>query len=59
MTEFQKYIQRYLDQIPSDNWLEEMINSGQKPFRFFWFRQRKSLLHTQKENGRSRNYFFI
>ena len=28
MTEFQKYIQRYLDLIPSDNWLEEMKNSG-------------------------------
>ena len=28
MTEFQKYIHRYLDLIPSDNWLEEMINSG-------------------------------
>ena len=28
MTEFQKYIQRYVDLIPSDNWLEEMKNSG-------------------------------
>ena len=28
MTEFQKYIQRYLDLIPSENWFEEMKNSG-------------------------------
>lgn len=28
MTEFQKYIQRYLDLIPSENWLEEMKISG-------------------------------
>ena len=27
MTEFQKYIQRYLDLIPSKNWLEELKNS--------------------------------
>ena len=27
MTEFQKYIQRYLDLIPSENWFEEMKNS--------------------------------
>ena len=35
MTEFQKYIQRYLDQIPSDNWLEEMINSGAETIQIF------------------------
>lgn len=28
MNEFQKYIQRYLDQIPSENWMEELVNSG-------------------------------
>ncbi len=27
MTEFQKYIQRYLDLIPSQNWMEEMAKS--------------------------------
>lgn len=29
MTEFQKYIQRYLDLIPSGNWLQEIKNSGE------------------------------
>ena len=24
MTEFEKYIQRYLDLVPSENWIEEM-----------------------------------
>ncbi len=28
MTEFEKYIQRYLDLIPGENWLEELKNSG-------------------------------
>ncbi len=28
MTEFQKYIQRYLDLIPSENWIEEMKLTG-------------------------------
>lgn len=28
MTEFQKYVQRYLDLIPSENWLEELKISG-------------------------------
>ncbi len=35
MTEFQKYIQRYLDQIPSENWMEEMINSGAETIQIF------------------------
>lgn len=30
MTDFQKYIQRYLDLIPSDNWLEELRKVGEK-----------------------------
>ncbi len=30
MTDFQKYIQRYLDLIPSDNWLEELKSVGDK-----------------------------
>lgn len=30
MTDFQKYIQRYLDQIPSGNWLEQLKISGEK-----------------------------
>ena len=28
MTDFQKYIQRYLDLLPTENWLEEMRISG-------------------------------
>lgn len=28
MTDFQKYIQRYLDLIPSQNWLEELRKTG-------------------------------
>lgn len=30
MTDFQKYIQRYLDQVPAGNWLEELKKSGKK-----------------------------
>ncbi len=35
MTEFQKYIQRYLDLIPSDNWLEELKNSGNQTLEIY------------------------
>ncbi|HMU07101.1 MAG TPA: DNA damage-inducible protein DinB, partial [Kaistella sp.] len=35
MTEFQKYIQRYLDLIPSENWLEEMKISGNKTLEIY------------------------
>lgn len=35
MTDFQKYIQRYLDQIPSPNWMEEMVNSGAETIQIF------------------------
>lgn len=30
MSDFQKYIQRYLDEIPSENWLDELKKSGEK-----------------------------
>ena len=30
MTDFQKYVQRYLDQIPSGDWLTELHTSGEK-----------------------------
>ncbi|MCS3531895.1 DinB family protein [Chryseobacterium sp. JUb7] len=30
MTDFQKYVQRYLDNIPSEDWLEELKISGEK-----------------------------
>ena len=35
MTEFQKYIQRYLDLIPSDNWLEELKDSGDQTLEIY------------------------
>ena len=35
MTEFQKYIQRYLDLIPTENWLEEMKISGDKTLEIY------------------------
>jgi uncharacterized damage-inducible protein DinB len=35
MTEFQKYIQRYLDLIPSENWLEELKISGEKTINLY------------------------
>ncbi|MCI3936924.1 DinB family protein [Chryseobacterium aahli] len=37
MTDFQKYIQRYLDLIPSENWLEELKKSGEKTISLFSF----------------------
>lgn len=35
MTDFQKYIQRYLDLIPSENWLEELKNCGEKTTKIY------------------------
>lgn len=35
MTDFQKYIQRYLDNIPSENWLEELKKSGEKTLEIY------------------------
>ena len=35
MTEFQKYIQRYLDLIPSENWIEEMKISGSETLEIY------------------------
>lgn len=35
MTDFEKYIQRYLNLIPSQNWLEEMLTSGEQTHIFF------------------------
>lgn len=35
MSEFQKYIQRYLDLIPSENWLEELQFVGDKTVSLF------------------------
>lgn len=35
MTDFEKYIQRYLDLIPSDNWLQEMKNATNKTLKIY------------------------
>lgn len=35
MSDFQKYIQRYLDLIPSENWLEELKLIGEKTISLF------------------------
>lgn len=35
MTEFQKYIQRYKDLVPSENWTEEMKISGEKTVNLY------------------------
>ncbi len=35
MNEFQKYIQRYLDLIPSENWLEELRISGLRTIEIY------------------------
>lgn len=35
MTEFQKYIQRYLDLIPSQNWMEEMAKSEAETLQIY------------------------
>lgn len=37
MTDFQKYIQRYLDLIPTQNWLEEMKKTGEKTVSLYSF----------------------
>lgn len=35
MTEFQKYIQRYLDLVPTENWLEELKNSSAQTLEIY------------------------
>lgn len=35
MTDFQKYVQRYLDQIPSEDWLGELRRSGEKTVEIY------------------------
>ncbi|GAA5085822.1 DinB family protein [Chryseobacterium ginsengisoli] len=35
MTDFQKYVQRYLDLIPSENWLEELKKSGENTVEIY------------------------
>ena len=52
MTEFQKYIQRYLDLIPSENWVEEMKISGEKTLEIYdSLTPTRKNTRTQKENG--------
>lgn len=35
MTDFQKYVQRYLDLIPSENWLQELKKSKEKTIKIY------------------------
>jgi uncharacterized damage-inducible protein DinB len=35
MPDFQKYVQRYLDLIPSESWLEELKKSGEKTVEMY------------------------
>ncbi|MCJ8155280.1 DinB family protein [Chryseobacterium sp. SSA4.19] len=35
MTEFQKYVQRYLDLIPSGNWLKELVKTGEETVELY------------------------
>lgn len=35
MTDFQKYVQRYLDEIPEGNWLEELKKSGEETIALY------------------------
>lgn len=35
MTDFQKYIQRYLDLVPSGDWVKELQTSGEKTFAVY------------------------
>lgn len=35
MTDFEKYIQRYLDLIPSADWLQELNNTGEKTIELY------------------------
>ena len=35
MTDFQKYVQRYLDNVPSEDWLGELKNSGEKTVEIY------------------------
>jgi len=35
MTDSEKYIQRYLDLVPSENWIEELKNSGKQTLEIY------------------------
>ncbi|WP_209389293.1 DinB family protein [Chryseobacterium sp. RR2-3-20] len=35
MNDFEKYVQRYLNLIPSDNWIEELTESGKKTVEIY------------------------
>lgn len=35
MSDFQKYVQRYVDNIPSEDWLDEMKKSGEKTIEIY------------------------
>lgn len=45
MTEFQKYIQRYLDLIPSENWMEELSKCEEETFKIYSLLNDESALY--------------
>lgn len=49
MTEFQKYIQRYLDLIPSQNWMEEMANSEAETLQIYSILNDETALYKYEE----------
>ena len=50
MTEFQKYIHRYLDFIPSENWIEELTKSEKETLAIYSNLNDKSALFKYAEN---------
>ena len=49
MTEFQKYIQRYLDLIPSQNWMEEMAKSEAETLQIYSILNDETALYKYEE----------
>ena len=50
MTEFQKYIQRYLDLIPTENWMEELTKSENETLTIYSKLNDESALFKYAEN---------
>ena len=50
MTEFQKYIQRYLDLIPTENWMDELSDSEKKTLAIYSRINNETALFKYAEN---------
>lgn len=50
MTEFQKYIQRYLDLIPTENWMDELCDSEKKTLAIYSRLNNETALFKYSEN---------